>query len=103
MNAGVWKTLKNDPTISNFLRSSYDLKIVARHCGGQYNIKIKHFEHFSSRVNTFAKFWKFKWFYIICSSKSEKRNITKNKLQTALKEDEKLLKDLQKTLVLKGG
>ena len=24
-----------------------DLKNVSRHCGGHYNIKIKHFEHFS--------------------------------------------------------
>ena len=40
------KRLKNDPKISIFLKSSYDLKNVSRHCGGHYNIKIKHFEHF---------------------------------------------------------
>ena len=38
------KRLKNDPKISNF---SNDLKNVSIHSGGHYNIKIKHFEHFS--------------------------------------------------------
>ena len=41
------KRHKNDPKISIFLKSLYDLKNVSRHCGGHYNIKIKHFEHFS--------------------------------------------------------
>ena len=41
------KRLKNDPKISIFLKSLNDLKNVSRHCGGHYNIKIKHFEHFS--------------------------------------------------------
>ena len=41
------KKLKNDPKISNFLEFSNDLKNVCRHCGGHYNIKIKHFEDFS--------------------------------------------------------
>ena len=41
------KRLKNDPKISIFLKSLYDLKNVSRHFGGHYNIKIKHFEHFS--------------------------------------------------------
>ena len=40
------KRLKNDPKISNFLKLSNDLKNVSRHCGGPYNIKIEHFEHF---------------------------------------------------------
>ena len=40
------KRLKNDPKISNFLKFSNDLKNVSRHCGGPYNIKIEHFEHF---------------------------------------------------------
>ena len=30
-----------------FPKFSNDLKIVSRHCGGHYNIKIKHFEDFS--------------------------------------------------------
>ena len=41
------KRLKNDPKISIFLKSLNDLKNVSRHGGGLYNIKIKHFEHFS--------------------------------------------------------
>ena len=40
------KRLKKDPKISNFFKFSNDLKNVSRHCGGPYNIKIKHFEHF---------------------------------------------------------
>ena len=40
------KKLKNDQKISNFLKSSNDLKNVSRHCGGHYNIKINHFKHF---------------------------------------------------------
>ena len=54
------KRLKNDPKISFFLKSSYDLKNVSRHCGGHYNIKIKHFEHFSmsSRVKLLSRLTK---------------------------------------------
>ena len=39
------KRLKNDTKISIFLKFSNGLKNVSRHC--HYNIKIKHFEHFS--------------------------------------------------------
>jgi len=41
------KKLKNDTKISSFLKFLNDLKNVSSHCGGHYNIKIKHFEHFS--------------------------------------------------------
>ena len=41
------KRLKNDPKISIFQKILNDLKNVSRHCGGHYNIKIKHFEDFS--------------------------------------------------------
>ena len=41
------KRLKNDPKISNYYNFSNDLKNVSIHSGGHYNIKIKHFKHFS--------------------------------------------------------
>ena len=44
------KRRKNDPKISNFYNFSNDLKNVSKHCGGHYNIKIKHFEHFSGET-----------------------------------------------------
>ena len=45
------KRLENDPKISNFLKFSIDLKNVSRHCGGPYNIKNEHFEHFLGAVS----------------------------------------------------
>ena len=40
------KRLKNYSKKWNFSKISNDPKNVSRHCGGQYNIKIKHFYDF---------------------------------------------------------
>ena len=40
------KRLKNYSKKGIFSKFSYDPKNVSRHCGGHYNIKIKHFEDF---------------------------------------------------------
>ena len=42
----IAKETQELPKNFNFLKFSNDLKNVSRHCGGHYNIKIKHFEHF---------------------------------------------------------